>query len=81
MIYFLEEQFAPGNLGLLSGLNDADNDGDGSPDLEEFQRGSDPTDTDSDDASRCGASKPEDQATARHINNVIISNLSGRWHG
>ena len=44
-----EEVYSPGNLMLLSGLNDADNDMDGSTDLEEFQRGTDPTDNDSDD--------------------------------
>ncbi|MGI9244833.1 MAG: hypothetical protein ACR2RV_28780 [Verrucomicrobiales bacterium] len=41
--------FFPGDLTQLSGLDDADHEMDGSPDLEELQRGTDPTDEDSDD--------------------------------
>ena len=44
-----EEMFFPGDLTKLDGKNDADNDMDGSPDIEEFGRATDPTDTDSDD--------------------------------
>ncbi len=44
-----ELEFFPGDLTQLSGLDNADKDTDMSSDLEEFQRGTDPTDDDSDD--------------------------------
>ena len=44
-----EEVYFPGDLTQLSGLGGADKDMDGSPDLEELQRATDPTDEDSDD--------------------------------
>lgn len=44
-----EELFFPGDLTKLSGKGGADNDMDGSSDLQEFERATDPTDPDSDD--------------------------------